>query len=629
MLTSYISKPRPLDRNSRSRSVVALAAACFAAIVVSPELMAVEQTASTEKESLVAAPVRLNSIGYLVNANKVAVFAIGREGDTFLVRDVATGREVHRGQLSALAKSDDTPAILNSADFSAVQAPGRYQLQLLDGPSSPTFEISNDVYNWPFYCAMRAMYLCRCGTAVESEFAGQKFGHAACHMDDGYLDYAGGPVGAHRDGSGGWHDAGDYNKYTVNSAFTVGMLLRAWEDHTDRLASVKLRISRNDSGVPDYLNEIRWELDWLLKMQADDGSVYHKLSALKYCGYIMPEAEHTRRYFSPWGSAATADFVAVTAQAARVYQPYDSQFSDRCLAASEKGHEFLKLHPESHRPDLKAFSMDGYQHDDAEARLWATTELWETTGKSKYLADFERRLSISLGEMRDAKFSVKDAWDWPDVRNLAAFTYVASKRSGRAKNLVDLANRAVLASAARIENAAGRDSYQRPLGSTYYWGCNGTVARQTMILNSAIGVGAAEQRPSEGQAVNGSSYRATMLDGLNYLFGKNPYGRSFVTGVGHNPPQNPHDRRSIADGVKQPWPGYLVGGPWPKATDWHDDEDDYKTNEVAINWNGALIYALASFVEPTTFDACIAKAEHASQNTANPRDKASGAPAGN
>jgi endoglucanase len=118
-----------------------------------------------------------------------------------------------------------------------------------------------------------------------------------------------------------------------------------------------------------------------------------------------------------------------------------------------------------------------------------------------------------------------------------------------------------------------------------------------------------------------------MLDGLNYLFGKNPHGRSFVTGLGHNPPQNPHDRRSVADNVKPPWPGYLVGGPWPKATDWHDDQDDYKTNEVAINWNGALVYALAAFVEPTTFDACIANGERATQNAANPIDKASAATA--
>ncbi len=603
-------------------------AVCFAAIVISSELRGAEETPSHEKQSVAAAPIRLNSVGYLVNADKVAVFAVGRKGDTFLVRDVAAGREVHRGQLFAIAKRGDTLEPLYSANFTAVRAPGHYQLQLLDGPSSPTFEISNDIYNWPFCCVMRGMYLCRCGAAVECEFAGQKFGHTACHTEDGYLDHAGGPAGAHRDGSGGWHDAGDYNKYTVNSAFTVGMLLCAWEDHKDRLASLKFRVSPHRNSIPDYLDEIRWELEWLLKMQADDGSVFHKLSALKFCGYVMPEADDDRRYFGPWGSAATADFAAVTAQAARVYQPYDAPFSDRCLAAAEKGYEFLKLHPEPHRPDLTAFSTGGYQSDDAEERLWAAVELWETTGKSIYLADFEKRISTSQGPLHNANPTIKDVWDWPDVRNLAVFTYVASKRDGRATDLVELTKRVVLASATRIVDTARKHPYQRPLGSTYYWGCNGTVARQSMNLNSAIGLDAAKELRSEIQVANRSSYRATMLDGLNYLFGKNPYGRSFVTGLGHNPPQYPHDRRSIADNVKQPWPGYLVGGPWPTATDWHDDQEDYKTNEVAINWNGALIYALAAFVEPTTFDACIANPERAAQNTASSSDKAPAAAAG-
>jgi endoglucanase len=111
-------------------------------------------------------------------------------------------------------------------------------------------------------------------------------------------------------------------------------------------------------------------------------------------------------------------------------------------------------------------------------------------------------------------------------------------------------------------------------------------------------------------------YKATMLDGLNYLFGRNPFGRSFVTGLGYDPPRYPHDRCSIADGVKPPWPGYLVGGPWPKATDWRDDQEDFKTNEIAINWNGALIYDLAAFVEPTTFDECVAVGQSAKPNTA-------------
>jgi endoglucanase len=94
-----------------------------------------------------------------------------------------------------------------------------------------------------------------------------------------------------------------------------------------------------------------------------------------------------------------------------------------------------------------------------------------------------------------------------------------------------------------------------------------------------------------------TQYRATSLAALNHLFGRNSCGRSFVTGVGFQPPQHPHDRRAGGDNVTDPWPGYLVGGPHPRATDWHDEQTDYRTNEIAINWNAALVYALAAFLQ--------------------------------
>ena len=134
------------------------------------------------------------------------------------------------------------------------------------------------------------------------------------------------------------------------------------------------------------------------------------------------------------------------------------------------------------------------------------------------------------------------------------------------------------------EIVAARDAhgYARPLGTRYFWGCNGTVARQVIVLEAARRV---EAKPE---------YRQASLDALNHLFGRNVYGRSFVTGLGGDPPKYPHDRRSASDNVEPPWPGYLVGGPHPRATDWHDDQNDYRTNEIAINWNAALIYALAA-----------------------------------
>jgi endoglucanase len=151
--------------------------------------------------------------------------------------------------------------------------------------------------------------------------------------------------------------------------------------------------------------------------------------------------------------------------------------------------------------------------------------------------------------------------------------------------LVKSLSASLLATANELVRNRDAHGYARPMGERYGWGGNGTVARQTLLLHAAY------------RLVPNPEYRDTALAALGYLFGRNPFARSFVTGLGANPPLHPHDRRSGADDVAEPWPGYLVGGPNPRATDWFDEQEDYRTNEIAINWNGALIYALAAFLE--------------------------------
>jgi endoglucanase len=285
------------------------------------------------------------------------------------------------------------------------------------------------------------------------------------------------------------------------------------------------------------------------------------------------------------------------AMAARVFEPMDPAFAATCLRAAERGYRFLVEHPEDHQADLRGFSTGGYGSRDADDRLWAAAELWQTTGKAEYLADFERRAPTPEpagwfrrnddGDNRLVDFN----WDWGDVSNLGVFTYLFSERPGRSEQLVARLRGDVLAVADRVVDTAASHGYARPLGSRYYWGANGTVARLTMVLEVADRL---QPRPE---------YRATKLAAVDWLFGRNYYGRSQVTGLGHNPPRHPHDRRNGIGGVTSAWPGYLVGGGWPSARDWHDEEEDFRTNEIAINWNGALIYALAGLVEPGSFDA--------------------------
>jgi endoglucanase len=540
--------------------------------------------------------VALNSVGYEPQTAKRATI-IGK-AEIAQVRDAKTGAVILQVNLKTAGDSSPGQPIM-VADFSDVRQEGVYRLSVPGIGDSPVFRIGRDVHNWPLYCTVRAMYLWRCGCKVHGELEGESFSHQACHLEDAYLDFVGGPVGERKDATGGWHDAGDYNKYTINGAFTAATMLRAWEDFHDQLSSLHFDIAESGNSLPDFLDEVRWEVDWLLKMQANDGRVYHKVSTLTYCGFISPDKETAKRYFSPWGSGATASLAAVMAQAARVYRPFDAACADKCLAASRKSYDYLAANPEDHRPDLSAFSMGGYESADADKRLWMAAELWETTGDAKYLQDLEQRIELRKHEGGRSSSLVAGSWDWNDARNLGLFTYLLSKRENRNPHLVDLVHNDAIRVADDILEATRRSPFGRTLGSKYFWGCNGSEVRLAMNLHVA-------------QTLTGDKkYQAAILDGIDHVFGRNIHGRSYVTGIGYRPPMFPHDRRSSADDMEAPWPGYVVGGPWPNASDWHDDRDDYKTNEIAINWNAALIYALSGFVEPRSFEASVRAAQGA------------------
>ena len=530
--------------------------------------------------------IRLNTVGYLPRAEKRASIAV--PGTNFTVIRLADNSTVFTGKITGPVLNPDTQEQLGIADFSKLKKPGDYQLVVPGMGRSAPFRIAQDVYHEPYYVVMRGFYLWRCGTAVSATCHGETFSHAACHTNDAWLDHVGGGH-TNKDGTKGWHDAGDYNKYTVNAGVTVGSLFRAWEDFGPQLRKVRLDLPESGGELPDFLAEIKWEMDWLLTMQAPDGSVYHKLSTLSFGGFMPPERETTDRYFTPWGSEATADFAAMTAQAARIFQPYDPAYAHRCLQAAQLSCQFLKTHPEYHQADQTGFTTGGYEINQPnhrlngfpQNRLWAAAELWETTGSSDALLDLETRVKAINGQL-DSDF------DWDENKNLGLITYLFSSRPGRDPALVKLVRGNLLSVADDIVQTAGRDGYERPLGSRYYWGCNGGVARQAIILMAA-------DRLSPGKP----DYRATCLDALNHLLGRNGYGRSFVTGIGFHPPLHPHDRRDTGDHLNDPWPGYLVGGPHPKATDWHDEQADFKTNEIAINWNAALVYALAACLQTT------------------------------
>lgn len=465
--------------------------------------------------------------------------------------------------------------------------------------SMPSLAQGNDTSN--YVTAMRGFYLWRCGMAVHTDYAGNHYATEACHTEDGYTDYImpeltpGTTIPQRIDGTGGWHDAGDFGKYTVNAGVTLGTLFYAWEHFGDKLRTIPLDLPETAPGFPDFLKELKWETDFILKMQYPDGSgrVSHKLTRKAFSDFIMPQEDKEHRYFTTWSSAATADFVAIMAMAARYFKPYDKAYAKKCLKAAKVSWQYLVEHPENKGFVQGDFSTGGYQTSDEDDRMWAAAELWETTGDKAVIAYYEHRLSTMTKDIKQGdkgqprgfrmfrpRTLIDSGWDWGNVTNLAMWTYVLSQRKGRNPELVEEVKKAVAANAKSIADKVASDEYGCPIES-FYWGCNGTAARLSVNLHVA-------------ELLNPEvSYKPAIERIARWILGNNYYHRSFVTGLGINPPMHPHDRRSGADGIEAPWPGYLVGG-GHTPTDWVDDQEDYSRNEIAINWQAGLVYLLAA-----------------------------------
>jgi endoglucanase len=297
----------------------------------------------------------------------------------------------------------------------------------------------------------------------------------------------------------------------------------------------------------------------------------------------MPEDDTQARYYAKVSSVAIADLVGVAAMSARIYEPYDADFADQCLKAAEAGYAFLKDHPDPIVPNDSAQIQSHYNSSDKDDRLWAAAEMWETTGSAEALADFETAVP---------SMSPRDSFDWPDVGNLGMYTYALSQREDRDSRNTDVLSTLqtkLTDTAERLAKNAEGHAYGVSYKGNPYWGINGVIVRTAMNLQVGYLL-TGEVRYLDAAAMQ-----------VDHVFGRNLYGRSFVTGLGHFPPHSPHHRPSVSDGVRLPWPGLLIGGPWgdddPENAGWKawiDQASFYEYNEVAINWNAALIYALAA-----------------------------------
>jgi endoglucanase len=539
--------------------------------------------------------VAANQVGYLPGAAKWVVLPADA-GEGFRVQRAGAREVLLRGRAGPARHWAPAGQSVRLADLSALKQPGDYELRVdgLDG--TVPLRIAADAYAALTAASLKAFYFNRSGTALEPRHAGP-WARPAGHPDTDVLVHASAasaqrPEGTRLSAPKGWYDAGDYNKYIVNSGITVFTLLAAWEQFPALFRSQRLNIPESGNDLPDLLDEVLWNLEWMLAMQDPaDGGVYHKLTNQRFDGKQMPHEAREPRYVVQKGTAAALDFAAVMAQASRVFKPFEAQrpgLSARMLEAARAAWRWARDNPSvvyRNPPDIQTGEYGDDQFADEFA--WAAAELWITTGE----AAFREALALEGQPIRVP--------NWTDVVGLA-WVSLAQHRDRLPAADAELVSRRVRAFGDELAAQWRASAYRLTMEATgdFVWGSNSQALNQALMLIQAYRLDGGRPRLDAAQSQ------------LDYVLGRNPLGMSFVTGFGQRSPQQPHHRPSEADGVAAPVPGFIVGGPNPGQQDqkhcpvrypsalpalsYIDHDCSYAANEVAINWNAPLVYVGAA-----------------------------------
>ncbi len=470
-----------------------------------------------------------------------------------------------------------------TADLTGFSDTGTYRIKA-GGKISAAFRIGCDVYDDVLAETSKAFYYLRCGCGLDERFAG-KWHHGKCHTSPAKLWEN---KNITLDVTGGWHDAGDYGRYVTAGACAAAHLLYAFRLFPEIFEKQRLNIP--EKGCPDILSEVRYELEWLMKMQDSEGGAYHKATTFIHAPFVMPEDDRDEMFVFPVSSMATADLAAVCALASGIYYAYDSAFSEKLLKAAERAAHWLDTHPQFigfRNPEGCNTGQYG-EYDDHSNRFWAYSELYALTGETA----FHEKMISSLGE----DFPLT-ALGFAEVGGLGSLAYIICDRdkdAALAERLADEFRR----EAEELKKTADSCGYGVAMKSAdHCWGSNMGLMKKGMIfaLNDVL--------------FGDASCRGYAERHIHYLLGANPLGISYVTGIGEFRCCHPHLRPAFADGIDECIPGMVAGGPnvqlndpfakklIPKGTPpmkcYADDAASYSLNEITIYWNSPTVFVLA------------------------------------
>jgi endoglucanase len=554
----------------------------------------------------VTSRIALNQLGFYPNAPKVAIVTGDVSASNFYITSTNLRDTFFTGTLGAEKKSAYSTTKTRSADFSKLTKKGSFVVAIAGIGHSYVFEVSDDVNKQAGISTLKGFYYQRASMPLEEKYAG-KWHRSAGHPDDVVYIHPSAATKQRPEGTiistpGGWYDAGDYNKYIVNSGISMGTLLSAYEDFPDYFKQLNTNIPESDNAVPDVLDEAIYNLRWMLTMQdPNDGGVYNKCTNASFDGMVMPGVTKAPRYVVQKGTAATLDFAAVTAQASRILSKYKSQLpglSDSCIKAARKAWAWALQNPalEYNQAAMNqkfkpAIVTGGYGDKDfGDEWLWAASELYLTTKDNTFY-------NVVKQHMKDAA----DLPGWGSVGMMGYYSFLRLNKEIPAdvKDSVAKMKERIINIANGYLEKVSANAFATVMGQSardFNWGGNAVAANQGILLVKAYLLSADKK------------YIDYAITNLDYLFGRNATGYSFVTGLGSKSPMFPHHRQSTSDGVVDPVPGLLVGGPNAARQDgckyefteaetaYADSDCAYASNEIAINWNAPIVY-LANAIE--------------------------------
>ena len=554
---------------------------------------------SPEEMAPLGDPIRVNQVGYYAKESKTAVIEPEGWCDNYRLQDATTSEVVWEGPASRTSTTPWNEKQHQIVDFSAVTKPGKYTLWA--GKCSKEVSIEDRPYHDLTAAAIKAFYYQRSGTELLAEHAG-KWARPAGHPDTNVLVHASAatkqrPEGTVISSPEGWYDAGDYNKYIVNSGFTIGEILIVYQFCSTYFDNLKLNIPESNNQTPDLLDEMMVNLRWMLTMQdPNDGGVYHKLTTPNFEDFQMPDQCQQPRYVVQKSTAATLDFAATMALAARIYENREEykDFSKKAIAAAQEAWKWARKHPKTtyRQSDLNAkFDPDVNTGEYGDWFLrdeffWAATELYFTIGKRNY-----------LNEAASYSSKIYTRPVWGQVDGLAAMEWMIQTSFGYSPEAERFGNRyanKVTEYCDSLLLTLPTSVYDAPYGNhprDFGWGC---LAEN--CCGNGLSLLFAYRMTSDRK------YLEAAIKCADYLLGRNATNYCFVTGFGQKPAMHPHHRVSASDNIDDPVPGLLVGGPNPAQQDhaegypsnepdesYADVTDSYASNEIAINWNAGLV----------------------------------------